>query len=224
MSGKGKEASDLANKYGWWWKDAKYHRTREENMKIWGMPHPLGANWKNVIERFAWGYELIRRVNRKVNLPSFGRLADFERQILPSLEDVFRPGPFRNALREGQGTEDGWTRSDALLQWNLNCSDAELSASFLQYIHGVRFTQGVKPPKKNQGRKNRPVSWRSHELLDLQECETQICSDSERSAISVAKKQGKILSRKLFDAVQKERQRLDPWLFSEMYPNFLIIV
>lgn len=186
----------------WWWRKASL--TSEDSF----------PPWRYCREEVAWSYELARRANRRLNLPSFPELKMLDRQLLLSL---FGPAttkgpwpPFRFALDASRPEEQGWARNEDKLEWNLRRTDNELARSFLKWIRGKRRFQGIKEPRPNKGMRRRPRSWAWPELMDRVHHGLRSLSDSQRSTLSNARRIAKRRLAKLRKAVEERKARLTP--------------
>lgn len=168
-------------KQAWWWRNTEAIRTQLHTVE-----------WPRV-EEAARNYELMRRSTRGRRFPkSYIELNSNEKSIVHSLWCNWPENASRIVLESDQFKEHGWTTAyeNQRTQWNLNAPDSVLIKDFIWQINSERAMQKIRPPHPLTGKKNRGVSWRHVELLDLQKygLGDWTNDDSGRSALSQGKK------------------------------------
>lgn len=184
-----KPKTNLAERFDWWWQNKDFTSDAVTLRAKYGTDRPWGTPWKNCLERIAWNYELARRSDIKGGLPSFFTLSTQERIFIASLWSNESDFPSRDATDPERTQEQGWTPVNPVLQWNLRFSDEALRTTFTGYIAHYRKQQGIQVSPRNKGKKNRGVSWKWIELLDVSSHKIRILSDSERKSLSEARNQ-----------------------------------
>jgi hypothetical protein len=101
---------------------------------------------------------------------------------------------------------DAKSWSDILqVQCDLSASDHELSSSFLSFVRRLRRERKIKSPSGPKGKRNRPVSWRWPELLDIKHyMPVEKLDDAERSKLSKAQKLAKTLNEYVNSRLQPD--------------------
>lgn len=180
---------NFAERFDWWWQhedftsDVATLKAKYKTERPWGIP------WKNCLERIAWNYELMRRSEIQGDLPSFFALSVEERMFAASLWGNESEYPSRDTSDPHKTQEHGWTPVNPFFQWNLRLSDEALSNAFTVYIKHQREGQKIQVQPRNKGKKNRGVSWKWVELLDLAGHKVRTLADNERKSLSSARKQ-----------------------------------
>ena len=166
-----------------------------ENEVWWWLPgaknYPTDRRYHGAL---AFNYELVRRVYRKECFVAFPRLKYPHIEIIGGLCDA---APFEMPSRPAEPqlqTEAGWTH-EIHLQWNLKLPDLTLQKAFLDLIHREREFQGIPKPRQNVGNRNRGLSWRWLELMDISHFKIRLLSDAERSSLSDARTRAKQKAR-----------------------------
>ena len=186
----------------WWWRKSS--------------PDTGNSYWKLYTERIAWSYELLRRVIRPEEIRGFHQLNGYERMFLSKVSGtthLILPNRDIRSDDKQKAEERGWTPICPMLQWNLQAQDHDLHAWFDIFIAQHRQIQNIPRPKKNQGIKRRPVSWKVHELLDVQDHKLKKGFDeTDRSILSRGKREGKTSAHRFFSALQTLRAEKIPFI------------
>jgi hypothetical protein len=142
---------------------------------------------------------ILRHLMPGGHFPSWPYLVSPARSFLGRLrEDLSKSCCGRTTAPMGKGP--GWSEPAPPDQWDLNCSDTELTRTFLGWINEQRQKQGIPnsflfPARSNSGRRksqnkgnrHRKVSWRWPEVMDIHRLGARSLTDSERSIKSAAK-------------------------------------
>ena len=174
----------------------------DEKSELWDYATQFDEKWKERTSLFAmeWSHQ---QHQRSAFLYEMGRRTDPRYRLkLPYVQltpaqrlKLYRRWPVdetRLGHYEFGDLEDnpksGWTQFKGL-SFNLNRNDTSLMKEFKWFIQMGRINLSIPNPKPNKGRKNRGLSWRPVELMDLQMHKGHVFTDAERSQVSKAKRQ-----------------------------------
>ena len=91
--------------------------------------------------------------------------------------------------------------------------------AFFDFIRQERIAQEIFAPRPNAGKKNRPISWRWPELMDLADLKIRPLEDNERGSLSLARKTAKE-KLKIFDkCIDEYWKRAVPSDDEELYDD-----
>jgi len=180
-------SDEAGEKMVWWWRVFHSQEFREGKGLVF--------HWfKQELERSAYLYELGARVSGEYE---FGKCWAHLPQ--EKWEELAWRWPMNVATRYGvshffdnRPPEKGWTHSPPR-SYNLRLNDTVLVRLFRRWIAEQRKLAGIPNPRPNEGKRNRGISWRSVELLDLRTHAKRILNDSERSQVAKAKQELKKL-------------------------------
>lgn len=134
------------------------------------------------------------------------------------------------------GKGPGWSEPAPPDQWDLSCSDADLTRSFLCWINEQREKQGIpnsflfaarsksgKRNSQNKGNRHRKVSWRWPEVMDIHRLGARSLTDSERSIKSDAEAEALKWKPVFLEGLSWVALRVvstpESWRFSHEFPK-----
>jgi hypothetical protein len=194
----------LANEI-WWWRP---------NVPT----HPPDFKSSNSL---AFNYELARRYKRNLKLQPFPFVAGLCRFSAPELDDAPPElWTFRHVHDKAQ-KEKGWFSLHPNMQWNLNLCDAILQRTFLEFIHQERKKDAIPKPRRNAGRRNKPIPWRWLELMDITDFKIRLLGDNDQSTVRTARRKAKEKWLILSQCVARHTKfQFDNWLSNQGEPGF----
>jgi hypothetical protein len=86
-----------------------------------------------------------------------------------------------------------------------------LLRAFFDFIQHERVTQEMPAPRPNEGKKNRPFSWRWLELMDLADFKIRPLEDNERSSLSLARKAARAKLKTFDNCIDEYWKRAVPF-------------
>ncbi len=173
------------------------------------------SSWEKRIEVAAWRYELVRRIQPKVELPSWIELPSFTHGFLvPAIGQNLAVCPARIPITPQQ-QEPGWSEPMGPCQCDLRLDDTTLCRWFLSWVNNQREKQGLpvtlfpklsgKRRSYNVGNRNRKVSWRWPELMDIHQLGNRALNNSERPLKTNAKREAEAWAEKALGALKSSR-------------------
>jgi hypothetical protein len=201
----------------WWWRrlvwgdyqdDPKkanaYHVLQPRMKDLVALGFRSNSEWKNWNEKMelvAYRYELARRVLSREENPPFPMLTIKQESFLKQLNENDLP---IYTIFDPVNDSSEWSSPMLPWQWRLTASDKSLIDRFILYINEERRRNGLPDDvfKKmgksgarktsNAGNRNRGVSWRGLELLDIQFHKIHaLKNNSETSTVSRLKGEAK---------------------------------
>lgn len=185
----------------WWWKRKGVRLGRV-----------AGVDWPTV-EEAARNYELMRRAKEgKQFSKTYLELSQAEKTVVHSLWTNWSQAARREAIHREQYNEKGWTPfyENEHRQWNLRLADSELMKQFIAEIRILRKIQGVEPKHPLQGQKLRGVSWNMIEILDRKQNGIGEFNDSERHALSDARRRAEKYFHEYKRALDEQKKIFNP--------------
>jgi hypothetical protein len=187
-----KQSSDERFRKDWWWRRIKTrHLVFDDRKHTLKAKSRRGKLWKEVIEPLAHAYELARRGARDANLPAYPKA----RRLARLLKDFSRPESFRIYRKRDVPLEsdlsfwddDNW--GPLGVDWHYTASIEAAVVAFKQLFLAERKKRGIhRVPRGQEGRRNRSVSWRGIELLDIKYSKDKThFPASERALVSKAR-------------------------------------
>ena len=202
----------------WWWrrlvwgdyqtdptKANAYHVLQPRMKDLVALGFRSNSEWKHWNEKTelcTYRYELARRVLSREEYPQWPMLTVLQESFLLGALEEKNEGI--NTIFHPVNDSPEWSRPLLPWQWNLTASDKSLKDRFMLYINEERRRNGLpddvfkKKGKSgvsksyNESNRNRGISWRGLELLDIQFYKINaLKTDSEFSTVSRLKREAK---------------------------------
>jgi hypothetical protein len=192
----------------WWWRviDTKDRRYDPTTHTI-AAKTPLGRKWKQEVELAAWRYELAIRHARKDRFQPFPKADKRLRLLLQDVPPTSQAVSFCD-LPKSQNfafwDDQNWV---ALPRgyWNVRASEDAVAHALLEMFRQVRKARRIRRSRGPAGKRNRPVSWRWPELLDIAHfLRTPALNPSERKKLSEARKAAEKFHFRLVETLKDE--------------------
>jgi hypothetical protein len=207
----------------WWWRrivflkfDDLTHTTKWKAFPTEDPNYSFSMEWNawhKEEEFFAYRYELIRRFA----IEELPELPNLPYGICHSvLSGILGPPKERSIAMLSTDNPPGYAKIKDW-QWDLTASDEALSRRFLLFINEARAKAGLPDTRvaffgkvdfksSRRGKRNRPVSWLAVEAFDLRKQKVRALTDSERSVLSKAAKEGKELGNRCKEALASAKE------------------
>jgi hypothetical protein len=182
----------------WWWRKLKRNVVFDGTTRTVRAKTRRGQIWKKAIEPMAYAYELARRHDRSAKLPPYPK----SKWIARLLKDFTKPDNSRAYRLHDLPIESDFSLWDdhnwgpLPVDWHYTASLESAVAAFKVLYVAEQKRRGIaRNPRSQQGQRNRSVSWRGIELMDVAHFKgTPRFPASERTIVSRAR----LVSRKFF--------------------------
>ena len=186
----------------WWWRRLEFcsfslvnyttcrQKPEKQAVKSEWDRWTLFLTWRDSIEIAARRYELVRRLRPESKLPSWIELSNHaQRSLNKAIGKELFTSNFK-IIQPPKVLSGYWSNVPATEShhYNLQASDSRLCKLFLMWIDEQRKMHGFAVPKSKSGKRgsykvgnrNRKVSWRWPELMDIHRLGSRSLENKER--------------------------------------------